>query len=369
MLALPHLLTATLLSLAPQSPSGTDPIAHGGGPVADAPIDLEPEEPARRLHAERESRDYDAIWTVAIENDSFVGTDSNYTSGFAISRTSREIGTYGPNSFHRRVVDWASFLPGVGDENCENFLLFAVGQSMFTPDDIEVSNPLPDERPYAGVLFLDTTILSRAEDVAQVWNLKLGVVGPSSGAEHAQRGIHELLGGDEPMGWDHQLHDEPILNVDYQYGQLWKSGELGDRFEYQLMPNVGAAFGNYATFANVGLGGRIGFNMPDLYGSNSVRAGTNNSAKIASPPSERWSGYLYGSVQAFGVGWFLPLDGNTWKDSPSVDSEDLIGIATVGVGLGKGGYLVGLSFSAGSDTYEGQEDRNEWGALSLTWSR
>lgn len=355
---LPIALWAALLLAACRAPAGGPRSDLGTNPGSDTGLGSLPEP----------DPDYGAIWTVALENDVFSGSDNDYTNGFAVSRTSRELSTYPEDSFHRRFARVFSFLPGVGDEHCENYLLFSLGQTMFTPDDIDDPAPPPGERPYAGVAFLDTAILSRSERTVQVWNLKLGIVGPSSGAEDVQSWIHSLVGGTDPEGWDTQLRDEPIVNVDYQYGYRMASGRVGE-LDWGVLPNFGVALGNYAGFANVGLGGRIGVNVPDSYGSNSVRAGTNNSAKIASPPSEGWSAFLYGTAQAFALGWFLPLDGNTFEDGPEVDSEDFFGVATVGIGIGRRGWLFGLTYSLGTDTYEGQDDPNRYGAVSLTWSR
>ena len=41
--------------------------------------------------------------------------------------------------------------------------------------------------------------------------LKLGVVGLASHAEDVQKEFHDMIGGDEPMGWDTQLPDEPVI--------------------------------------------------------------------------------------------------------------------------------------------------------------
>lgn len=337
---------------------------YGGEARRDARLD----DRGGMLALDDDAREADAFWTVVLENDLFSGQDGNYTNGFAVARASPEVGTLPPDSLQRRFVEACSFLPGVGAPGCESYLLVSLGQTMFTPDDTDDPDPPPDARPYAGVLFLDTAILSRAERHVQVWNLKLGVVGPSSGAEGAQKWIHDLYGGDAPRGWDTQLEDEPVVNLDYQRGYRLVSGRLGERLDWELVPNVGAAFGNYIAYANLGLGGRLGVRMPDAYGTNSVRAGTNNPAKIVSLPDEDWSVYLLGTFQAFALGWFLPLDGNTWRDSRSVDSEELVGIGTFGVGLGHGGWLASFTYSIGTDLYEGQEGPSEWGALSLTWS-
>lgn len=71
---------------------------------------------------------------------------------------------------------------------------------MQTPDDITDPMPPEDDQPYAGALFLDSVLYSVNERWGQAWNLRLGIVGPASQADHAQIWVHDLIGADEPQG-------------------------------------------------------------------------------------------------------------------------------------------------------------------------
>ena len=84
-----------------------------------------------------------------------------------------------------------------------------------------------DDQPYAGVLYVDSMLYARKDRWAHVWQLKLGVVGPASQAEDVQKDFHDLIGGDEPMGWDTQLPDEPVINVGYTAAHLTAAGRAG----------------------------------------------------------------------------------------------------------------------------------------------
>lgn len=342
-----------------------------GAPVADLGLseELRAAGTPASAPARRESTHHNGIWTVTFENDLFAGVDTNYSSGFAISRTGDEVTRHPEGSFYRRIVDAASFLPGIGEEDRQHFVGFSLGQTMFTPEDITLATPPSDDRPYAGFLFFNTSLFARDEDSLHNWTLQLGIVGPSSMAEDSQKAIHDLLGSDEPQGWDHQLEDEPILNLNYQYSRRLAQGDLGAGYGYDVTPNVGGGLGNFATFANTGVSARIGSNMPDSFGGNSLTAGTQSHAAALTPISDRWGSYLFASLQGYWVGRYLPLDGNTWHDGPSVESEDWLGSASAGLAVGCKSFVAVLGYSAFSRTFETQDQRSEFGALSLSWSR
>ena len=67
--------------------------------------------------------------------------------------------------------------------------------------------------------------------------LKLGVVGLASHAEDVQKEFHDMIGGDEPMGWDTQLPDEPVINVGYTVAHLWHKGSVGETAEGDSFPS------------------------------------------------------------------------------------------------------------------------------------
>jgi hypothetical protein len=59
--------------------------------------------------------------TVTLENDSFTGSDNNYTNGLGISWASSAIETYDERSFVRRWGQFWSFLPFVGNDGYRTY--------------------------------------------------------------------------------------------------------------------------------------------------------------------------------------------------------------------------------------------------------
>ncbi len=145
---------------------------------------------------------YGGSLTLTVENDTWTGSDNNYTNGVGISWVSDDLDIYDDKSFVRKWGRFWAFLPFVSDDGYTTYAAWSLVQEMHTPDDIEDPNPPEDDQPYAGVLYVDNLLYARRERWAHAWELKLGVVGPASGAEDTQKWFHDLIGSDEPQGWD-----------------------------------------------------------------------------------------------------------------------------------------------------------------------
>lgn len=137
-------------------------------------------------------------YTFLFENDLFGDSDAQYTNGLKVSWLSGDLHRIESrpgvppwllglverlNAFERRVVD--------DDDRQFNFG-FAVGQAMFTPDDIATSALVPDDRPYAGWLYGALTFVSKSRNIADTLEFQGGVIGPASLAKQAQNLVHDI---------------------------------------------------------------------------------------------------------------------------------------------------------------------------------
>jgi len=155
---------------------------------------------AQDSRAEAESK---GVFSIVVENDSLSsGADRNYTSGIKFAYVSEA----------DRVPGWlqgaGSFTRALSGSD-PDFWGVAVGQSIFTPEDITANPAPPDQHPYAGWLYMQLMV-SAAQDrddgamphYLDNYELEIGITGPSALGEEAQRGIHEWLGAPDPQGWD-----------------------------------------------------------------------------------------------------------------------------------------------------------------------
>jgi hypothetical protein len=309
-------------------------------------------------------------WLATVDNDSYNFDDGNYTGGVGLAWISPPVEERGEGSRTRRVVEALSFLPGMAaHEGTTRHVALGAGQLIFTSEDLNRATPLPGDRPYAGVLFLDASLLARSQTTLTGYLLRLGVVGEPSGAEEVQKELHEWFGADRPRGWDHQLEDEPVVNLGVEHHRRVAGGTFGDGLEWELVPNAGLGLGTYFTGVNVGVTGRVGRGVLQDLGGLALRSGMETNAVPGPPAGRDWSTSVFGALDAYGVAHYLPLDGNVFRDSRSVDAEEVVGKATLGFTVGKRSLALTFGYTFLTDTYETQEDRGNYGSVALAWFR
>lgn len=310
------------------------------------------------------------ILTFTWENDVLLQRDSNYTNGGAVTWTSAEVSGLGEHDFLRKMVGAVSFLPTFRREDRARFATVRFGQEMYTPEDISDPDPPPGEQPYAGILFLDTGVHAMGPRSVHNWTLRLGVVGPASGAEQVQRFIHEITNSPIPQGWDTQLSNEFLLNLDYVYRRRLarNAGAIG--FGFDSAANVGAGVGNYYTGASAGINVRFGWCLPDTYGGARVRRNQDALVGWTPPPRGKWRVYFQVELDGYGVARFLPTDGNTFVDSRSTERDDWFALLDFGFVVGSGRFHAAYTYTAGlggttaDSAWSGQQD---YTAITFSW--
>ncbi len=303
-----------------------------------------------------------------LENDSLVGSDNSYTSGVALTWVSKEVGSYGPDSFAEGLADVASFLPYVGDPGYETRVAITIAQEMYTPQDITDPTPRRGDQPYAGVLFLQPAFHASRGGVSHSWRLRLGVVGPASLADESQMLVHRLTNAEQPAGWDTQLPNEPVINIDYDVAQEVAGGDFDDGARWRLVPVGTLGAGTYFTGAGGALYGEVGWDLPDAGGLVSVRRGLRPFTAVGHGYRGDYSFSAFAGIGGFAVGHYLPLDGTVFRDSRSVESEPFVGFASVGAALRSGRLALSLLFTTLTDGFEDQPSESEFGTLTLSLS-
>ena len=311
--------------------------------------------------------DNDEAFTFTLENDLLTGSDNNYTNGLGVSWVSSDVDSYSEDAFSRKWSEFWQFLPFVGDEGYTTYASWNVAQEMHTPDDIEDPNPPLDDQPYAGVLYVDSVLYARSERWTHAWELKLGVVGPSSQAEDVQKDFHDLVGGDDPMGWDTQLPDEPVINVGFTTAHLLAEGPAGESAMWRLIPVGHVGLGTYFTGVGIGMYGEIGWNLVEALGGAALREGLSAASTVGVGPVEGWSVSFFGGIGGHAIAHYLPLDGTVFEDSRSVDTKPFVGNATIGVNVRHNNLVLSLATTFSTKAFETQEKSAEFGTLSVSW--
>ncbi len=308
------------------------------------------------------------VFTLYFENDYFGGTDEHYTNGVKLSWISADLTDWGQAGWRKTFV---GALPFVNEPDRQKNIGVALGQNMYTPADTNLTVPDPKDRPYAGWTYLEFSFISKTDHVMDTVAIQLGIVGPHSYAEDMQKTVHRWINDDEPQGWDSQLKDEPGINLIYERKWRLYGRTLGDTLGIDFIPHAGASLGNVQTYANVGGVARLGFNLPSDFGVDLIRGGGAVSAPIDDndprvSPRKRWSFFLFGGVDGRAVARDIFLDGNTFRDSPSVDKKPFVGDAYYGVGVIFGTWQFTYTQAVRTEEFDGQDGKSYFGSVTLS---
>ncbi len=219
--------------------------------------------------------------TLTWENDAFARTDRHYTNGLSLALAGRLDPWVLPAWLRGEQAEWG----------------LEVGQRIYTPERLEAADVVVDDRPYAGWSYLGLSVTRRASSLCweDTIELRLGVIGPSSGAQEVQKLAHGFNGSQLPRGWRHQLRDEPGIALSYRAGVRALRGEAAG-LSFDVTPRFGISVGNVATFASLGVGLRCGLGVPDDFAG----SGAPHPLRI----------YLTAGVEGRLVGYDAFLDGN-----------------------------------------------------------
>lgn len=297
------------------------------------------------------------------ENDLFAQTDNGYTNGVVLSISSPWYRRAEHSPFDK-LFDLASRFTLIGHNIHRQRVNFAVGQSIFTPDDIKRKDLIQDDMPYSGLFFGRVSIDNENTVIADSVSLVIGIVGPTSLAEETQKGLHALTGNNEPQGWSHQLKDEPVLNVSYRF--KWKPySEFVDNTtcKMEFMPYTDFSFGNLITGAKAGVIFRVGEHV-DSFGSSISLGGIHSLPDIGDKPLP-FTWFFFTGVEVSYTAYMLHLDGNTFKDSHSVDRIPDTATLSSGLVIGRGRYRLGFYMARGTKTFEKQDGCHSYGSVTL----
>jgi hypothetical protein len=310
------------------------------------------------------------VFTLYYENDYFGGQDRHYTNGFKFSWISGDLSDWGQTGWRQTIVDRLPFVNAPGTQ--KNFG-FAFGQFMYTPQDISAVPPDPADRPYAGWSYLELTFIAKTKRVMDTLSLQAGMVGRASQADEFQRAVHKWLSDEEPMGWDYQLQNEFGLNVVYERKWRLYARAFNRHLGADLIPHAGFSLGNVSTYANAGFTLRLGLNLPSDFGVSTIRGASLPNGPIDDDdprvsPHRDWSFFVFGGGDGRAVAWDIFLDGNTFRDSASVDKKPFVGDAFYGIGLIIGRWQLVYSEAVRSLEFEGQTGKNYYGSLMLSYA-
>lgn len=311
---------------------------------------------------DRPDKKDDFIVTVYWENDGTAAkpnqnTDRHYTNGIKITLAHQP--------------DWAAqlapllpFQPGGKDVTLKTAVGYQMGQNIYTPDGIETPTLIANDRPYAGWLYVGGYLQRAAADEFDHFEFNLGVIGPNAIAEDVQKWIHDTFDAPTPNGWDHQLRNEVGFN--FTYLRKWRVTLLthDEQPTVQLIPQAGFTIGTINRHASLGATIRMGVNLPDDFGPGRIE----EPAAATGIPKKAPSYYVFARFGGKAVEHDTFIEGNNFRTSHGVDVEPFVGEFQVGMVFLWKRFELGYSQTYLSRQFEGQGDKDSFGAWTLSWT-
>lgn len=304
-------------------------------------------------------------WSVTSENDLFGGTDRHYTNGLRIERFSPE------NKVHPFQRDVADFLPFIDLDRTTLRRGFGLTHAFFTPEDISAVEPDPTDRPYAAWLALSATVVAEqrlpsGNFIQDSLQINFGIVGPSALGDEIQQNWHRLIDGVEPRGWDRQLKDEPGVEILAQRLRGFEGPRILG-LETDLGLHGSLALGNVRTYAAAGGMVRVGWDLGSNFSPPRIRPALAGAGVY--DPSSPLGGYIFFGTEGRLIARDIFLDGNTFRDSPSVSKKPFVSEYQAGIAINLSAVQVALSYVDRSEQFEGQNGRQKFGAISISLTR
>ncbi|MBQ0720630.1 MAG: lipid A deacylase LpxR family protein [Gammaproteobacteria bacterium] len=330
-------------------------------------------------HAQELHDEVPLPWTfnVYFENDLFGETDQNYTNGVRMSWVSPDTDKLTSEPLY---PDWLQDLNrqlrffNRSDDLLEHNVVLSLGQLMYTPSSTERYDLVVNERPYAGYLYGGIAYHTRSDDQLDIVELNIGMVGPAALGHETQDFIHDLRGFEKYNGWDKQLRNELGLQLIYEHKERIFKGTVIGTLSHDFIAHGGASLGNVATYLNFGGEYRIGWQLPDDFGTSAVRTGGDNSTpgrhdfRRLSPNGLFHGLHAFFSMDGRLVARDIFLDGNTFRDSHSVDKESAVADFSLGFSFLTGRWKVSFAHVFRTREFKRQPHHHKYGSMSLSYS-
>jgi lipid A 3-O-deacylase len=280
------------------------------------------------------------IWTLQDENSSIGATDPTdrfYVNGLRLGWTSPTTGVPDFLETAGRSL-WGDGQRRVG---------FNLSQQIYTPADTSLVIPDPHDRPYAGLLLGNLSLLSDTSNSRSVLTVSLGVVGPASGGKQLQTGFHNLIGQSVPAGWNSQIQNVPVFEVLHERTWRLPLGTVGG-LEADALPSLTAGIGTVRTYLQTGVLLRLGQGLQSDFGAPRVRPGLSGSD--AFDPVSTFAWYVFAGADGQAVAYDILLENHPFRGGPHVST--LWDVAEFQAGFAIMTHRMRLTFSYVAQTHE-----------------
>lgn len=308
-------------------------------------------------------------FTAVLENDLFFNTDRYYTNGVSFAFT-----TVHPILSDRMWNRISHLLelgrdPAVRDDSGVGYGV-ELAQMMATPRSILIAEPQPDDRPWAGLLYLAPSLTLQAGNRLYIFKVMLGVTGPWSLADRSQAEVHRVRDFALPQGWDNQIPNEVVGDLAVEQRRRFRLIETDYDFAAQLIGSAGYKVGTIEDSIRVGAEVRAGFRLPDDFGSTTIGSAGNIPGAWKGANSgwlHRLGAHLFAGASGSAVAYQVMLDGTVFHDSPHIGREPFVARFTWGGALTSDRLRLSVQGVLTTREFKGQPDVHRFSSISLSF--
>ncbi|MGH1403460.1 MAG: lipid A deacylase LpxR family protein [Alphaproteobacteria bacterium] len=308
--------------------------------------------------------DHGSYLTLSVENDKFGnGTDHFYTSG--VRATWFNDKTKAPDIAYKIAEQIPTF-----KVNKRTGTYYAIGQNLYTPDDIKIAYQPQDDRPWAAFLYGTIGLINLTDNGKNPMHideveLTLGVVGSPALGKPIQRFIHShITDSPDPKGWDNQLDFEPGFTLSWQRRIPAAIMYETNLFNARIEPHISATIGNIRTHAGIGATAVLGSSKFQDTPQRVAPSIPGTGVFLEREDKINWQ--IFAGVEGRLVGRDIFLDGNTFSNSHSVDKNNLVGDLSAGAALSYGDYRLSYTLNYRTKEFRTQNDESIFGSLTLS---
>ncbi|MDB2499573.1 lipid A deacylase LpxR family protein [bacterium] len=315
-------------------------------------------------------------WSLNIyfENDLFSDTDQQYTNGAKVSWVSPDVSEYVHTNFPVLTEFFDREVHFLSDAYNVKNLAFSIGQNMYTPEDIAATELIESDRPYAAWLYLSAGFHAKNDRIQDTFEVQLGMVGPAALGEEIQDIVHDFRGIPKANGWGNQIRNELGLNLVGERRIRLEPDNTGMGWETDAIASGGFVIGNVSTHLNMGIEGRLGYNLPQDFGTTHIRPGGETNIPFLDDRFEgmrREQDYgflLFASVEGRAVARDIFMDGNTFRDSHSVNKEPLVADLALGVKFKIRSFKVSYAMVHRTKQFDLQPEAHTFGSMMVSFT-
>lgn len=244
------------------------------------------------------------------------------------------------------------------DQNVDTAVGFFLGQNIYTPDHVdEPAKRSNDDMVFAGWLYTGMFAQRATDHLLDHLELNMGVIGPSSKAEQVQKSIHDMIGSDEPIGWDEQLGDELAVDLTFMRKQRLQNGWFKPTESTDFIAEYGFTAGSVHRHLQAGITVRYGFNLNNTFGP--ARMALPSGISTLRKDKAEQSGYFFARASGKAIEHNRFLTG--------LDHEPLMGEFQIGMVYQYEKLEFGYSQTFFTQEFEEQSGKDSFGAFTLSW--